>query len=95
VRVRVRVLIVTLFVFAFLVLTPSRSNLMEFRAKYKDDVLKKTGVKLGFMSAFAKAAVHALKEQPVVNACALSLWLVYLLLCLRERDHCGGFCLFW
>lgn len=43
-------------------------NLMEFRAKYKDDVLKKTGVKLGFMSAFAKAAVHALKEQPVVNA---------------------------
>lgn len=44
------------------------SNLMEFRAKYKDDVQKKTGVKLGFMSAFAKASVHALKEQPVVNA---------------------------
>lgn len=44
------------------------SNIMEFRKKYKDDVLKKHNVKLGFMSAFCKAAVHALKDQPVVNA---------------------------
>jgi 2-oxoglutarate dehydrogenase E2 component (dihydrolipoamide succinyltransferase) len=44
------------------------SNLMEFRKLYKDDVLKKTGVKLGFMSAFAKASVLAMKELPAVNA---------------------------
>jgi 2-oxoglutarate dehydrogenase E2 component (dihydrolipoamide succinyltransferase) len=44
------------------------SNLMDFRKLYKDDVLKKTGVKLGFMSAFAKASVLAMKEIPAVNA---------------------------
>src|SRR2546423_13602008 len=44
------------------------SNLMEFRKLYKEDVLKKTGVKLGFMSAFAKASVLAMKEIPAVNA---------------------------
>jgi 2-oxoglutarate dehydrogenase E2 component (dihydrolipoamide succinyltransferase) len=44
------------------------SNLMEFRKLYKDDMLKKTGVKLGFMSAFAKASVLAMKELPAVNA---------------------------
>jgi 2-oxoglutarate dehydrogenase E2 component (dihydrolipoamide succinyltransferase) len=44
------------------------SNLMEFRKLYKEDVLKKTGVKLGFMSAFAKASVLAMKDIPAVNA---------------------------
>lgn len=44
------------------------SNLMEFRKLYKEDVLKKTGVKLGFMSAFAKACILAMKEIPAVNA---------------------------
>jgi 2-oxoglutarate dehydrogenase E2 component (dihydrolipoamide succinyltransferase) len=44
------------------------SNLMDFRKLYKEDVLKKTGVKLGFMSAFAKASVLAMKEIPAVNA---------------------------
>merc|ERR1711977_357387 len=44
------------------------SSLMEFRKLYKDEVLKKTGVKLGFMSAFSKAAVLAMKEIPTVNA---------------------------
>lgn len=44
------------------------SNLMEFRKLYKDDVLKKTGVKLGFMSAFAKASILAMKDIPAVNA---------------------------
>jgi len=43
-------------------------NLMEFRKKFKDDVQKNKNVKLGFMSAFVKAAVYALKDQPVVNA---------------------------
>ncbi|KIX01076.1 uncharacterized protein Z518_10142 [Rhinocladiella mackenziei CBS 650.93] len=44
------------------------SNVMEFRKKYKDEVLKNTGVKLGFMSAFAKASVLAMKDIPTVNA---------------------------
>lgn len=43
------------------------SSLMEFRKLYKDDVLKKTGVKLGFMSAFARASVLAMRDLPVVN----------------------------
>jgi 2-oxoglutarate dehydrogenase E2 component (dihydrolipoamide succinyltransferase) len=41
---------------------------MELRTKYKDVFEKKHGVKLGFMSFFVKAAVHALKKYPVVNA---------------------------
>jgi len=44
------------------------SNLMEFRKKYQEEIMKKTGIKLGFMSAFAKASVIALKEIPAVNA---------------------------
>lgn len=44
------------------------SSLMEFRKLYKDDILKKTGVKLGFMSAFSRACVLAMKEIPAVNA---------------------------
>lgn len=42
--------------------------IMELRKRYKDDILKKDGVKLGFMSAFAKASVLAMKEVPVLNA---------------------------
>lgn len=42
--------------------------IMDLRAKYKDSFEKKHGVKLGFMSFFVKAAVHALKQYPVVNA---------------------------
>ena len=38
------------------------------RAQYKDLFEKKHGVKLGFMSFFVKACVHALKEIPDVNA---------------------------
>jgi 2-oxoglutarate dehydrogenase E2 component (dihydrolipoamide succinyltransferase) len=44
------------------------SNIMDFRKLYKDDVLKKTGVKLGFMSAFSRAAALALRDIPTVNA---------------------------
>ncbi|KAL2170379.1 hypothetical protein VTG60DRAFT_4865 [Thermothelomyces hinnuleus] len=44
------------------------SALIEFRNKYKDEVLKKTGVKLGFMSAFSRACVLAMRDIPVVNA---------------------------
>jgi len=44
------------------------SGLMEMRKLYKDEILKKTGTKLGFMGAFSKAASLAMKEIPAVNA---------------------------
>jgi 2-oxoglutarate dehydrogenase E2 component (dihydrolipoamide succinyltransferase) len=44
------------------------SAIMAVRAKYKDLFEKKHGVKLGFMSFFVKACVHALKDIPAVNA---------------------------
>jgi 2-oxoglutarate dehydrogenase E2 component (dihydrolipoamide succinyltransferase) len=43
------------------------SAVMALRVKYQDDFVKKNGLKLGFMSFFAKAAVHALREVPAVN----------------------------
>ena len=44
------------------------SGIMSLRNEYKDAFEKKHGVKLGFMSFFVKACVHALKEVPEVNA---------------------------
>uniref|UniRef100_A0A4W4H3E0 Dihydrolipoyllysine-residue succinyltransferase component of 2-oxoglutarate dehydrogenase complex, mitochondrial n=1 Tax=Electrophorus electricus TaxID=8005 RepID=A0A4W4H3E0_ELEEL len=44
------------------------SNITEMRKVHKDPFLKKHGVKLGFMSAFVKAAAYALVDQPAVNA---------------------------
>ena len=41
---------------------------MDLRSEYKDLFEKKHGVRLGFMSFFTKACVHALKEVPDVNA---------------------------
>jgi 2-oxoglutarate dehydrogenase E2 component (dihydrolipoamide succinyltransferase) len=41
---------------------------IELRKKYQDRFEKEHGVKLGFMSFFVKAAVHALRKYPVVNA---------------------------
>ncbi|MCC6597730.1 MAG: 2-oxoglutarate dehydrogenase complex dihydrolipoyllysine-residue succinyltransferase [Alphaproteobacteria bacterium] len=41
---------------------------MDLRNEYKEAFEKKHGVKLGFMSFFAKAAIQALKEFPSVNA---------------------------
>lgn len=43
-------------------------NVMHARQVYQDKFQKKHGVKLGFMSFFAKAAVQALKEIPAINA---------------------------
>uniref|UniRef100_A0A3B4ZV93 Dihydrolipoyllysine-residue succinyltransferase component of 2-oxoglutarate dehydrogenase complex, mitochondrial n=1 Tax=Stegastes partitus TaxID=144197 RepID=A0A3B4ZV93_9TELE len=44
------------------------SNITEMRKSYKDAFLKKHNIKLGFMSAFVKAAAYALSDQPAVNA---------------------------
>jgi 2-oxoglutarate dehydrogenase E2 component (dihydrolipoamide succinyltransferase) len=41
---------------------------IELRNRYKDRFEKEYGVKLGFMGFFVKAAVHALKKFPAVNA---------------------------
>jgi 2-oxoglutarate dehydrogenase E2 component (dihydrolipoamide succinyltransferase) len=44
------------------------SRVMDVRARYKDAFEKKHGVKLGFMSFFARACVQALADVPAVNA---------------------------
>jgi 2-oxoglutarate dehydrogenase E2 component (dihydrolipoamide succinyltransferase) len=44
------------------------SEVIAARDRYKDLFVKKHGVKLGFMSFFAKAACLALKDIPAVNA---------------------------
>lgn len=41
---------------------------MDFRKANLEKFQKKYGLKLGFMSAFVKAAAYALQDQPVVNA---------------------------
>jgi len=41
---------------------------MDMRKKFQEKFEKEHGVKLGFMSFFVKAAVHALKKFPVLNA---------------------------
>jgi 2-oxoglutarate dehydrogenase E2 component (dihydrolipoamide succinyltransferase) len=42
--------------------------LINLRNKYKDDFAKRHGVKLGFMSPFAKACAIALQDVPSINA---------------------------
>ncbi len=41
---------------------------MDLRSQYRDQFEKEHGVRLGFMSFFIKAAVHALKKYPLLNA---------------------------
>lgn len=44
------------------------SGIMSLREKYQEAFVKKHGIKLGFMSFFAKACAQTLMEMPVVNA---------------------------
>jgi 2-oxoglutarate dehydrogenase E2 component (dihydrolipoamide succinyltransferase) len=44
------------------------TKVMSLRSRYKESFEKEHGVKLGFMSFFAKATTEALKKFPVVNA---------------------------
>lgn len=44
------------------------TGIMALRSEYKDAFFEQHGVKLGFMSAFVKASVDALKRVPAVNA---------------------------
>ena len=41
---------------------------MEMRKRFQEKFEKEHGTKIGFMSFFVKAAVHALKKYPVLNA---------------------------
>ena len=44
------------------------TEILSLRAKYREAFEKKHGVRLGFMSIFAKACIVALREIPAVNA---------------------------
>ena len=50
---------------------------MELRKKYQERFEKEHGARLGFMSFFVKASVHALKRFPVVNASIDGVDIVY------------------
>ena len=53
------------------------TNVMALRKRYRDAFEKKHGVRLGFMSFFAKASVEALKKFPAVNASVEGADIVY------------------
>ena len=44
------------------------TNIIALRKKYQEQFVEKYGIKLGFMSLFAKACANVLMEMPVVNA---------------------------
>ncbi|ODV60803.1 dihydrolipoyl transsuccinylase [Ascoidea rubescens DSM 1968] len=43
------------------------SAVLNLRKNYKDEIIKKTGIKFGFMGLFAKASTLAMKDIPAVN----------------------------
>jgi len=53
------------------------TKVMALRKRYRDSFEKKHGVRLGFMSFFAKAAVEALKQYPAVNASVEGTDIIY------------------
>jgi len=53
------------------------TKVMALRRQYKESFEKEHGVRLGFMSFFAKASVEALKKFPVVNASVEGSDIVY------------------
>ena len=53
------------------------TEVMAMRKRYRDEFEKKHGVRLGFMSFFAKASVEALKRFPVVNASVEGTDIIY------------------
>jgi 2-oxoglutarate dehydrogenase E2 component (dihydrolipoamide succinyltransferase) len=60
------------------------TQILAVRGKLKDEFQKKFGVKLGFMSFFTKALVHAVHEVPIVNAFIDGTDMVY-----HEHVHTG------
>jgi len=60
------------------------SAVLELRARYREDFEKRHGVRLGFMSFFARASVLALQEFPELNAEIRGTDIVY-----HPRAHLG------
>jgi len=60
------------------------SAVMDARQRYRDAFEKKHGVRLGFLSFFARACVHALHEIPEINAEVRGSDIVY-----RDAVHLG------
>ena len=44
------------------------SEVVSMKNQYKDEFIKRYGIKLGFMSFFVKACVIGLKNYPAINA---------------------------
>ena len=53
------------------------TEVMALRARYRDAFEKRHGVRLGFMSFFAKASIEALKKFPVLNASVEGTDIIY------------------
>ena len=53
------------------------TEVMALRSRYRDAFEKQHGVRLGFMSFFAKAVIEALKKFPVVNASVEGTDIIY------------------
>jgi 2-oxoglutarate dehydrogenase E2 component (dihydrolipoamide succinyltransferase) len=53
------------------------TKIMSLRTRYRDAFEKEHGVRLGFMSFFAKAATESLKKFPVVNASVEGTDIIY------------------
>lgn len=53
------------------------SAVMDLRKQYQDKFVEKHGIKLGFMSLFAKASAQALMEMPAVNSRVDDDYLIY------------------
>src|SRR5690625_5520583 len=53
------------------------SAIMDLRKEYQDKFVEKHGIKLGFMSLFAKASAQALMEMPAVNSRIDEDYLIY------------------
>jgi len=60
------------------------SAVLEIRSRYKESFAERHGVRLGFMSFFARACIAALVKQPIVNAQIDGTDIVY-----RQRAHLG------
>ena len=53
------------------------TEVMALRVRYRDEFEKRHGVRLGFMSFFAKASIEALKKFPVLNASVEGTDIIY------------------
>lgn len=60
------------------------SAVLETRSRHKEAFAERHGVRLGFMSFFARACIAALAKQPIVNAQIDGTDIVY-----RQRVHLG------